>query len=146
DAAAVVALRGQALTGLSGTGTMAVVALSPGDAEARIAEAGGRVSVAAVNSDRSTVLAGDTEPLEHLLDGLHRDQVFARRLDVDSPPPPARGDPLRRHPLPEPAGVLPPPPPVPWSPTAPGEPAPGELAPGYWNPTLRDPARSAPAV
>ncbi|MFF5882603.1 SDR family NAD(P)-dependent oxidoreductase [Streptomyces sp. NPDC012589] len=146
DAAAVVALRGQALTGLSGTGTMAVVALSPGDAEARIAEAGGRVSVAAVNSDRSTVLAGDTEPLEHLLDGLHRDQVFARRLDVDYASHTARVEPLRRELLAELDGVLTSPTPVTWYSTVTGEPVTGELDAGYWYTNLREPVRFAPAV
>ncbi|NEC25933.1 acyltransferase domain-containing protein, partial [Streptomyces sp. SID8111] len=146
DAAAVVALRSQALTGLSGTGTMAVVALSPGEAEARIAEAGGRVSVAAVNSDRSTVLAGDTEPLEHLLDGLHRDQVFARRLDVDYASHTDRVEPLRRELLEELDGVLTSPTPVTWYSTVTGEPVTGELDAGYWYTNLREPVRFAPAV
>ncbi|WP_370949356.1 SDR family NAD(P)-dependent oxidoreductase [Amycolatopsis sp. cg5] len=80
DAAAVVAVRGRALTELSGTGGMAVVALSRIEAEERV---GGRVSIAAVNSGRATVIAGDDASLDELLAEFARDEIFARRVDVD---------------------------------------------------------------
>ncbi|MFG2475074.1 SDR family NAD(P)-dependent oxidoreductase [Streptomyces fagopyri] len=146
DAAAVVALRGQALTALSGTGTMAVVALSHTEVEAHLAGLGGRVSVAAVNSGRSTVIAGDTEPLESLLADLGRQQVFVRRLDVDYASHSARVEPLRTTILGELDGVTACPTPVAWYSTVTGEPVTEELEADYWYTNLREPVRFAPTV
>ncbi|MGQ4375226.1 SDR family NAD(P)-dependent oxidoreductase [Streptomyces sp. SAS_267] len=146
DAAAVVALRSQALTELSGTGTMAVVALPYTEVEARLADLGGRVSVAAVNSGRSTVIAGDVEPLEALLADLDREQVFVRRLDVDYASHSARVEPLRATILDELDGVAASPSTVAWYSTVTGEPVTQELEADYWYTNLREPVRFAPAV
>ncbi|MFI5809740.1 SDR family NAD(P)-dependent oxidoreductase [Streptomyces sp. NPDC051643] len=146
DAAAVVALRSQALTALSGTGTMAVVALPHAEVEAHLAGLGGRVCVAAVNSGRSTVIAGDTEPLEALLADLDRQQVFVRRLDVDYASHSARVEPLRTTILGELDGVTTCPAPVAWYSTVTGEPVTEELEADYWYTNLREPVRFAPTV
>ncbi|MFJ8005376.1 SDR family NAD(P)-dependent oxidoreductase [Streptomyces fagopyri] len=146
DAAAVVALRGQALTALSGTGAMAVVGLPHTEVEAHLAGLGGRVSVAAVNSGRSTVIAGDTRPLESLLADLDRQQVFVRRLDVDYASHSARVEPLRGTILGELDGVTASPTPVAWYSTVTGEPVTEELEADYWYANLREPVRFAPTV
>ncbi|MFG2361747.1 SDR family NAD(P)-dependent oxidoreductase [Streptomyces mirabilis] len=146
DAAAVVALRSQALTGLSGTGTMAVVALPHTEVEDRLADLDGRVCVAAVNSGRSTVIAGDVEPLETLLADLDREQVFARRLDVDYASHSPRVEPVRATVLDELDGVTTCPTSVTWYSTVTGEPVTEELEADYWYTNLREPVRFAPTV
>ncbi|MFD7599116.1 SDR family NAD(P)-dependent oxidoreductase [Streptomyces mirabilis] len=146
DAAAVVALRSQALTGLSGTGTMAVVALSHAEVENRLADLDGRVCVAAVNSGRSTVIAGDVEPLETLLADLDREQVFARRLDVDYASHGPGVEPVRATVLDELDGVTTCPTSVAWYSTVTGEPVTEELEADYWYTNLREPVRFAPTV
>ncbi|GGN49832.1 hypothetical protein GCM10011579_003930 [Streptomyces albiflavescens] len=146
DAAAVVALRSQALTELSGSGTMAVVALPHTEVEARLAAYDGRVSVAAVNSGRSTVIAGDVEPLEALLADLDRQQVFARRLDVDYASHSAQVEPVRTTILDELDGVVTCPTSVAWYSTVTGEPVTEELDADYWYTNLREPVRFAPTV
>ncbi|MER5398235.1 SDR family NAD(P)-dependent oxidoreductase [Streptomyces sp. NPDC002599] len=146
DAAAVVALRSQALTEMSGTGTMAVVALPHSEVEARLAGLGGRVSVAAVNSGRSTVISGDVEPLDALLADLDREQVFVRRLDVDYASHSARVEPLRATILDELDGVTTSPTTVVWYSTVTGEPVTQELEADYWYTNLREPVRFASAV
>ncbi|MFI5685175.1 SDR family NAD(P)-dependent oxidoreductase [Streptomyces sp. NPDC051636] len=146
DAAAVVALRSQALTGVSGTGAMAVVALSHTEVEAALEGLGGRVSVAAVNSGRSTVLAGEVEPLQSLLADLERRQVFVRRLDVDYASHSAQVEPVRAAVLDELDGVTTCPASVAWYSTVTGAPVTGELDAGYWYTNLREPVRFASTV
>ncbi|MDO0917729.1 SDR family NAD(P)-dependent oxidoreductase [Streptomyces sp. DT2A-34] len=146
DAAAVVALRSQALTALSGTGTMAVVALPHTEVEARLADHGGRIGVAAVNSGRSTVIAGDVEAVEVLLAELDRQQVFARRLDVDYASHSARVEPVRATILDELDGVTTHPTSVAWYSTVTAEPVTEELEADYWYTNLREPVRFAPTV
>ncbi|MGW2723567.1 SDR family NAD(P)-dependent oxidoreductase [Streptomyces sp. NPDC001492] len=146
DAAAVVALRSQALTELSGTGAMAVVALPHTEVEPLLAALDGRVSVAAVNSGRSTVIAGDVEPLETLLADLDRRQVFTRRLDVDYASHTAHVDPVRATILDELDGVATTPTSVAWYSTVTGEPVTDELEAGYWYSNLREPVRFGPTV
>ncbi|KUO05624.1 type I polyketide synthase [Streptomyces caeruleatus] len=146
DAAAVVALRSQALTGLSGTGTMAVVALPHTDVEAKLADHGGQIGVAAVNSGRSTVVAGAVDAVEAFLADLDRQQVFVRRLDVDYASHSAQVEPLRTTILDELDGVTTCPTPVTWYSTVTGEPVTEELEADYWYTNLREPVRFAPTV
>ncbi|WP_289782095.1 type I polyketide synthase [Streptomyces phaeoluteigriseus] len=146
DAAAVVALRSQALTALSGSGTMAVVALPHTEVEERLAGLAGEVSVAAVNSGRSTVIAGEVEPLQALLDDLDREQVFVRRLDVDYASHSTQVEPVRAGILDELDGVTTYPASVAWYSTVTGEPVTEELAADYWYANLREPVRFAPTV
>ncbi|MDX3233339.1 SDR family NAD(P)-dependent oxidoreductase [Streptomyces sp. ME19-01-6] len=146
DAAAVVALRSQALTGVVGTGAMAVVALPYEEVEARLAELGGKVSVAAVNSGRSTVVAGDVAPLETLLTGLEREQVFIRRLGVDYASHSAQVEPVREAILSELDGIVTCPAAVAWYSTVFGGPVGEELEADYWYRNLREPVRFAATV
>ncbi|MFJ6436801.1 HAD-IIIC family phosphatase [Streptomyces sp. NPDC091416] len=147
DAAAVVALRAQALTSLAGTGGMAVVTLPQADVEARLAEWDGRLSVAAVNSGSSTVVAGDTEPLEALLAGLERERVFVRRLAVDYASHSAQVEPVRASLLADLEGIATHPTPVAWYSTVLAGPVPDEpLEADYWYRNLREPVRYADTV
>ncbi|GGJ30276.1 hypothetical protein GCM10010121_047020 [Streptomyces brasiliensis] len=143
DAAAVVALRSQALTELSGTGAMAVVALPRAEVEDRLPDG---VRVAAVNSGRSTVIAGEPSPLEALLAELERRQVFVRRLDVDYASHSAQVEPVRATILDELDGVTSLPTSVTWYSTVTTEPVTEELAADYWYTNLREPVRFAPTV
>ncbi|QMU77447.1 SDR family NAD(P)-dependent oxidoreductase [Streptacidiphilus sp. PB12-B1b] len=83
DAARVVALRSRALRALSGLGGMVSVALPVDEVRAWIAGWGERLSVAAVNGPRSTVVSGDAEALEELLEQAEQRQLRARRIPVD---------------------------------------------------------------
>ncbi|MEU8576909.1 SDR family NAD(P)-dependent oxidoreductase [Streptomyces asoensis] len=146
DAAAVVALRARALTTLSGTGAMAVVGLPGAEVEERLAGLGGGVCVAAVNSGRSTVVAGEPGPLLGLIEDLEREQVFVRRLDVDYASHSARVEPVRDRILDELDGVTASPGSVAWYSTVTGEPVTEELEAGYWYTNLREPVRFAGTV
>ncbi|MFC5216490.1 SDR family NAD(P)-dependent oxidoreductase [Streptomyces coerulescens] len=146
DAAAVVALRSQALTELSGTGTMAVVALPHTDVEARLAAHDGTISVAAVNSGRSTVIAGAVDAVDTLLADLDRQQVFVRRLDVDYASHSSQVEAVRATILDELDGVTTYPTPVAWYSTVTGEPVTDGLEADYWYTNLREPVRFAPTV
>ncbi|MGI5372878.1 SDR family NAD(P)-dependent oxidoreductase [Streptomyces sp. CA-251387] len=146
DAAAVVALRSQALTELSGSGTMAVVALPHTEVEARLADHDGEITVAALNSGRSTVVAGAVDAVEALLADLDRHQIFARRLDVDYASHSDRVEPVRTTILDEVDGVTTCPTSVAWYSTVTGEPVTEELEAGYWYTNLREPVRFAPTV
>ncbi|MEV0504101.1 SDR family NAD(P)-dependent oxidoreductase, partial [Streptomyces spectabilis] len=84
DAARVVALRSQAIAAeLAGRGGMASVALSAGEATARLERWADRVEVAAVNSPSSVVVAGDAEALDEVLQVFAEDGVRVRRVAVD---------------------------------------------------------------
>ncbi|MFC8096103.1 SDR family NAD(P)-dependent oxidoreductase [Streptomyces sp. NPDC057301] len=146
DAAAVVALRSQALTELSGSGTMAVVALPHAEVEARLADHGDEISVAAVNSGRSTVIAGAVDAVEALLADLDRQQVFVRRLDVDYASHSTQVEPVRATILDELDGVTTYPTSIAWYSTVTAEPVTEELEADYWYTNLREPVRFAPTV
>ncbi|MGQ0842080.1 type I polyketide synthase, partial [Actinokineospora sp.] len=146
DAAAVVALRGRGLTELAGTGGMAVVALPRTEVESRLAGLGGRVSVAAVNSGRATVVAGEVEPLAGLLADLAAEQVFARRLDVDYASHTALVEPVRERITAQLAGVVTSSTAVTWYSTVTGAPVIGELDSGYWYTNLRETVLFGPTV
>ena len=83
DAARVVARRSQALGELAGKGGMVSVALPAQEVSARIARWGGRVSIAAFNGPFSTVVSGEVDALDELLEVCETDGVRARRIAVD---------------------------------------------------------------
>ncbi|MDG5805268.1 SDR family NAD(P)-dependent oxidoreductase [Streptomyces ossamyceticus] len=95
DGAKVVALRSRLLRAVAGHGGMASVAL-PADRTAELlAPWDGRLSVAAVNGPRSTVVAGEAAALAELLAACEADGVRARRIEVDYASHSAEMDPLR---------------------------------------------------
>ncbi|MER5867393.1 type I polyketide synthase [Kitasatospora sp. NPDC002040] len=85
DAAAVVALRSQAIAGLgtSGQGAMAAVPLPAAEVGAELASWDGRISVAAVNGPASTVVSGDREAVAELVERYREREVRARLVPVD---------------------------------------------------------------
>ncbi|WP_086666764.1 type I polyketide synthase [Lentzea kentuckyensis] len=81
DAAAVVALRSKALTGISRVGGMASVPLPAAVVLDRIE--GEPLAVAAVNGPSSTVVSGDRDALERVVEAFREDGVNARTVPVD---------------------------------------------------------------
>ncbi|MEJ2858518.1 MULTISPECIES: type I polyketide synthase [unclassified Saccharothrix] len=83
DAARVVALRSKAILALAGTGGMAAVSAPAERVAQRLAEHGGRVSVAAVNSPTNTIIAGDPQALAEIVAGYQAQDVRAAVIAVD---------------------------------------------------------------
>jgi len=82
DAAAVSALRAQALTELTVAGSMAAIPLPAEEVRRRLADFGGQLSLAAVNGPQSTVVSGDTPAVTELVTQYANDGVDARRIPV----------------------------------------------------------------
>ncbi|UQA57009.1 type I polyketide synthase [Polyangium aurulentum] len=76
DAVRITCRRSRLLRKTSGQGAMAVVELSLEAARAEIAGRQDRLAIAVSNSPRSTVLSGDPDALEELLDDLERRGIF----------------------------------------------------------------------
>ncbi|MGW7505497.1 amino acid adenylation domain-containing protein [Streptomyces albidoflavus] len=75
DGARIAALRGRELARIEGTGAMAFVELPVDEVRERLAPYDGALSVAVVNTPRSTVVAGDPEALTTFLDALDDEDV-----------------------------------------------------------------------
>jgi acyl transferase domain-containing protein/acyl carrier protein len=83
DAALVVAMRGRALAKLAGTGAMALVSLSASEVASLVGRWGGRISIAAINSPRATVISGGTDAVSELLAVCESGGIWARKIGVD---------------------------------------------------------------
>ncbi len=83
DAARVVALRSRALLGLAGDGGMVSLALSAQATETLIAGWPDQITIAAVNGPHATVVTGEPDALDELLDDCRSVGVRARRVPVD---------------------------------------------------------------
>jgi acyl transferase domain-containing protein len=83
DGAQVVASRAKALATLAGQGTMAAVAVAPGDLDGRLRKWAGRLSVAAINGPSSLVVSGDTDAVTELVADCADEGIRARRIPVD---------------------------------------------------------------
>ncbi|MGW0179301.1 SDR family NAD(P)-dependent oxidoreductase [Nocardia sp. NPDC003345] len=144
DAAAVVVLRSRALPEIAGSGAMAVVGLPESELTARL---DGAVSVAAVNSRLSTVVAGDRPAVTALLDDLARDEVFTRLLAVDYASHTAQVEPLRAGLAADLAGITAQRNGVGWYSTVTAAAVGAEpVGPEYWYRNLREPVRFADTV
>ncbi|WP_425454827.1 type I polyketide synthase [Actinokineospora cianjurensis] len=97
DAAAVVALRSQAITELAGLGGMVSIPLGEDVVRDRVAAWGERISVAAVNGPEATVVSGEPGALDDLLVELNGDNIRARRIPVDYASHSAQVDRLRER-------------------------------------------------
>ncbi|MFT5686036.1 MAG: NADPH:quinone reductase-like Zn-dependent oxidoreductase/3-oxoacyl-(acyl-carrier-protein) synthase/malonyl CoA-acyl carrier protein transacylase, partial [Myxococcota bacterium] len=82
DAARIICRRSKLLTRIAGQGGMALVELSESDARETLSAWSSELSVAVVNSDRSTVVSGSASALSSYLDSLPLD-VYRRRVKVD---------------------------------------------------------------
>jgi acyl transferase domain-containing protein/short-subunit dehydrogenase len=80
DAARIVALRSQALAEITGQGGMLSIEAARDQVAGRLGE---RLSLAAVNSPRSVVVAGDNDALEELAATCAADGIRTRRIQVD---------------------------------------------------------------
>jgi acyl transferase domain-containing protein/acyl carrier protein len=96
DATRVICHCSRLLKRIAGRGGMAVVGLSRDEAAARIADRADRIWIAAINSPRSTVLAGDATALHELLALLEANRIFARSIKVDVASQSPQVEPLRR--------------------------------------------------
>jgi epothilone polyketide synthase D len=95
DAARVIAVRSQLVRRVSGLGRMAVVELTPAEAEARLAAENGEVVVGAINGPRSVVLSGERQALERVFAALEKDGVFCRWVKVEYASHSPQMEPLR---------------------------------------------------
>ncbi|WP_210583634.1 type I polyketide synthase [Streptomyces sp. GESEQ-35] len=149
DAARVVALRSQAIASqLAGRGGMASVALSEGEAVARLVPWADRVEVAAVNGPSSVVVAGDAEALDEALAALSNDGVRVRRVAVDYASHTRHVEDIRDTLADTLSGINAQAPLVPFYSTATGEwvDRAGVLDGGYWYRNLRGKVGFGPAV
>ncbi|RKN03702.1 type I polyketide synthase [Streptomyces radicis] len=147
DGARVVALRSRALLALSGLGGMVSLAEPVAGVEPRIAAWGERLSVAAVNGPRATVVSGEPGALDELLAACEAEGVRARRIPVDYASHSAQVDGLRERILVDLAGVEPRPGGVPfYSTVSGGELDTSGLDAGYWFESLRGRVRFDEAV
>ncbi|MFI6151924.1 SDR family NAD(P)-dependent oxidoreductase [Kitasatospora sp. NPDC051170] len=147
DAARVVALRARALAALSGTGGMASIAAAAAEVTPRLAEWAGRISVAAVNGPRSTVVSGDRSALEELCAACEKDGVRARMIPVGYASHSAHVDGIREEIAEALAGVTPKPAQTVFCSTVTGAPLDGTaLDAEYWFRNLRLPVRLEEAV
>jgi acyl transferase domain-containing protein/NADPH:quinone reductase-like Zn-dependent oxidoreductase/NADP-dependent 3-hydroxy acid dehydrogenase YdfG/acyl carrier protein len=95
DAARVICRRSRLLRRVSGRGAMAVVELSPAEAERLLVNYTQRLSIAVCNSPASTVLSGDPEALEEVLEHLRQEEIFCRLIKVDVASHSPQMEPLR---------------------------------------------------
>jgi acyl transferase domain-containing protein/NADPH:quinone reductase-like Zn-dependent oxidoreductase len=147
DACRVVALRSRALTGLAGTGGMAVLRTPELKAARLLAGLDGRIEIAAVNGPCSTVVAGPADALSELLAVCERADIDAQRIAVDYASHCAAIDVVRDGLLDALTGIVPRPSAVPFysSVTAASFDT-TALTADYWFRNLRGPVRFAAAV
>ncbi|MFD4242837.1 type I polyketide synthase [Streptomyces sp. NPDC058525] len=108
DAAAVVALRARAIRrGLAGRGGMVSLVCSRADALRLTGRWPDRLSVAAVNGPRSTVVSGDPEALDELLAHCGSAGIRAKRVPVDYASHSAQVEAIREDILTDLAGIRP---------------------------------------
>ncbi|QRN93953.1 SDR family NAD(P)-dependent oxidoreductase [Archangium violaceum] len=147
DAARIICRRSLLLRRLSGQGGMAVTELTLDEARAAIIGLEDRLSVAASNSPRSTVLSGELQALTHVLETLEASHVFCRRVKVDVASHSPQMEPLREELLHALEGLAPRRGDVPLFSTVTGEMMDGSgLDPSYWVRNLRDPVLLSPVV
>ncbi|XXZ16827.1 SDR family NAD(P)-dependent oxidoreductase [Sorangium sp. So ce315] len=147
DGAKVVAVRSRALRRLSGRGAMAAVELAAAELSERLVRWGERLSVAALNGPRSTVVSGEPEAVDELLRELEEAGVFGRKVRVDIASHSAQMAGLREELTAQLQGLSP-------RASAMGQLSTvtlgrlwgAELDAGYWYRNLREPVRFAEAV
>ena len=83
DALRILCRRSALMRGLSGAGAMAMVDLPAEDVTAELAGLEHKVSIAAVNSRRSTVISGEKECVTELVARFSARGVFSRPVNVD---------------------------------------------------------------
>ncbi|MGX7829711.1 type I polyketide synthase [Actinokineospora sp. 24-640] len=142
-----VASRARCVEPAAGTGAMAAVGVGPRRARELLAEYGGAVDLAAVNSPTDVTLSGDREALAELGARLSASGTFFRLLDVDYPYHHHALEPCGARLREELAEMATAPGTVPMVSTVTGEPVRGdELGPEYWYRNLMRPVLFARAL
>ena len=139
-AAEIICRRSRLLKQVSGRGAMALVELSIEDAGRLLAGYEDRLSIAVSNSPTSTVLSGEPEALEEIMEQLRRQVVFCRPVKVDVASHSPQMDSLRPRLLEALKGVRARPSIMPFYSTVTGAPSNDlVLDAGYWARNLREP-------
>jgi len=147
DAVAIICRRSRLLQRLRGQGEMAVVDLPLAEAQAALVGCQDRLSVAASNSPRTTVLSGDPQALDEILSRLQARAIFCRRVKVDVASHSPQVDGLRPELEQALSDLRPQPATLPMWSTVTTEVVQGpELAAAYWADNLRQPVRFAEVV
>ena len=147
DAAAVICRRSRLMRRLSGSGSMASVELPANEMTAWLAQFDGRVSIAAENSPGTTVISGESEAVDQLLEWLELKEVFCRRVKVDVASHSVLVDPILAELEAGLAGLKPGKAAIPFFSTVDGAYTDGTgLDAGYWVRNLREPVRLATAT
>ena len=95
DAVGVVVARATLLDGLTGPYRVAVLGITPDDAQAAIAETPGWVELSVVNSSTSVAVSGDTDAIATIVQAVADRGFFAREIDMRFPAHTSALDPLR---------------------------------------------------
>ncbi len=147
DAVRVICRRSRLMSRVSGAGGMAVIELTAQEATEWLTGWESKLSVAAHNSPRSTVVSGDTQALDSLLCRLDQAEIFCRRVKVDVAGHSPQMESLKAKLQAALVDIKPRTGKVPMLSTVTGKILDGpELAPTYWAGNLRNPVRFADAV
>ncbi len=148
EAVRIICRRSQLIQKLAGRGAMAVVELTLAQAQQLSDGYAGRLSVAASNGPRSTVLSGEPEIIEAVLDRLQREGAFCRRLQGGSAASHSHQVDGLREELLQALGELPPrDPTLTMFSTVTAQPVPAAgLDAGYWFRNMREPVMLWPTV
>jgi acyl transferase domain-containing protein len=147
DAARVICQRSRLIKPTIGHGAMAAVELPLEDARRALEGYEDRVSIGVSNSPTSTVLSGEREALEQILERLHRQDVLCSLIKVDFAAHSPQMDPLRDNLSQALAGLAPRREALPIYSTVTGTPLKGmEFGPRHWAQNLREPVLFAAAV
>ncbi|MGW6295768.1 type I polyketide synthase, partial [Streptomyces sp. NPDC055058] len=147
DAALVVALRSKILVPLEGRSGMVSLALAADDTRRFVARWGDRVTVAALNGPRSTVVSADIDTVTEILATAGRENVRARRVGIDYASHSPHVEPVREEMLRLLAPITPRRPDVPFLSTVTGDLLDHAATDArYWYANLRNPVLLDPAV
>jgi len=83
DAAAqIICTRSQLMHQTTGQGGMLLAEITVNQAEKIIADYQGKLSIAVTNSEKSTVLSGDSDAIDTVINQLVKQDIFAKRINV----------------------------------------------------------------
>ncbi|MGC0421377.1 SDR family NAD(P)-dependent oxidoreductase [Embleya sp. AB8] len=149
DAARIVALRSQTLTGIAGHGGMTSIPLPAEATRELIQPWAGRIHIAAHNGPNSTVVSGDATALDELQQHADSHTIHARRIAVDYASHSHHVEPLRNELLTQLAPITPQPAKIPFHSTVttlPIEDTTTTLNAEYWYDNLRNPVLLQPTI
>ncbi|MFF0527956.1 HAD-IIIC family phosphatase [Nocardia amikacinitolerans] len=149
DAARIVLTRSRLMQAITEPGAMAMIGLPEDEVSQRLAKFDGRVSVAAVNVRRSTIVAGEQAAVAELLAELERAGIYTR---LGASGPGFAGhcrliESIRDPLLAELAGMAADSPVTQWYSTVSGDPMTGDpIGPDYWYRNARETVRFAATI